>query len=68
MVRRLFYLGWNNFPQKYRVLYFFHGPAVAVLCSGLVKESVLPVTEIESAIARRAKFLTNPWAHTFTES
>lgn len=59
-------VGWRG--QNYRILFFFHGTAVAVLCSGFVKESVVPVAEIERAIARRATFLANPRAHTLTES
>ncbi len=58
--------GWR--VQNYPILYFFHGTAVAVLCSGLVKESVVPVAEIERAIARRARFIANPRAQTFAES
>lgn len=58
-------VGWRG--QNYRILYFFHGAAVAVLCSGLVKESVVPVAEIDRAAARRATFLANPRAHTLTE-
>ncbi len=58
-------VGWRG--QNFRILYFFHGSAVAVLCSGLVKESVVPVAEIERTAARRATFLANPRAHTFTQ-
>ena len=51
----------------YRILYFFHGLRAAVVSHGLVKESRVPVTEIDRAIERRRKFEQNPEIHTFKE-
>ena len=51
----------------YRVLYFFHGNTVAVLTSGIVKESCVPPAEIERAIERKNQFESNPTKHTYTK-
>jgi ribosome-binding protein aMBF1 (putative translation factor) len=40
----------------YRILYFFHGRAIVVVSHGLKKERIVPPTEIDLAIRRRAKF------------
>jgi len=45
---------------NYRVLYFFHGGAVAVLAAGLTKERIVPPAEIERAMVRRAKYAKDP--------
>ena len=50
---------------NYRILYFFHGRTAAVLSHGLVKEGRVPPAEIEKAIVRKAKFETDPEAHTY---
>jgi phage-related protein len=51
----------------HRVLYFFHGPAVAVLSHGLVKERAVPPSEIELAIRRKVRFEADPAGHTYGE-
>jgi len=48
----------------YRILYFFHGNAAAVLSHGIVKESAVPPKEIEKAIERKRKFEADPAKHT----
>src|SRR5687767_13685116 len=53
--------------RNYRLLYFFHGRALAVVSHGLVKERVVPPAEIDLAILRRAAFVGDPKAHTYTE-
>jgi phage-related protein len=52
---------------NYRILYFFHGRAAAVVSHGLVKESEVTTKEIETAIERKRKFEKNPNAHTYEE-
>lgn len=54
--------------MNYRVLYFFHGTAVAVLSHGIVKEREVPPKEIERAIERKRKFESAPTAHTYKET
>jgi phage-related protein len=52
---------------NFRLLYFFHGTAIAVLSHGIVKEREVPPKEIDRAIERRRKFENAPTAHTYTE-
>lgn len=52
---------------NYRMLYFFHGATAAVLSHGLVKERVVPSSEIDAAIERRRKFVADPSKHTYQE-
>lgn len=53
--------------RNYRLLYFFHGKAAAVLAHGLIKEREVPQRDIEVAIERKNKFCENPEAHTYRE-
>jgi phage-related protein len=53
---------------NYRMLYFFHGATAAVLSHGLVKERVVPSSEIDAAIERRRKFVADPAKHTYQEA
>ena len=53
--------------MNYRMLYFFHGRAAAVVSHGLVKEAAVPAKKIEKAIERKRKFEKNPKAHTYEE-
>lgn len=53
---------------NYRILYFFHGRAAAVLAHGLVKERVVPSREIELALTRKRRFEQNPERHTYQET
>ena len=52
----------------YRVLYFFHGQAAAVVSHGVVKEQRVPNREIELALRRRATFEESPGEHTLEAS
>lgn len=52
---------------NYRILYFFHGRAAAVLSHGLAKERVVPAREIDSAVKRKGKFERDPKRHTYEE-
>jgi hypothetical protein len=53
--------------MHHRILYFFHGHAVAVLSHGLVKERAIPLKEIELAIRRKDRFAADPSSHTYGE-
>jgi phage-related protein len=53
---------------NYRLLYFFHRDAVAVLAHGIVKEREVPPEEIGRAIERKQKFEQAPAAHTYKEA
>jgi phage-related protein len=48
----------------YRMLYFFHGKAAAVVSHGVIKERTVPAVEIDRAIRRRREFLAYPSRHT----
>lgn len=50
---------------NYRLLYFFHGRTVSVVAHGMTKEAVVPTSDINRALIRKAHFLANPTAHTF---
>jgi phage-related protein len=53
--------------RNYRMLYFFHGRAVAILSHGLVKERVVPPKEIDHALECMKKFEADPKKHTHEE-
>src|SRR4051812_13258411 len=48
---------------NYRMLYFFHGPQLAILGHALMKEGTIPPGEIERAIRRKEAFVRNPSGH-----
>jgi phage-related protein len=50
---------------NYRILYSFHGQNVAVLVHSLVKESAVPVMDVERALERKRKLEADPEKHTF---
>lgn len=52
---------------NYRMLYFFHGRATAVLSHGVVKEHRVPPNEIDRAAERKRQFDRDPTRHTFAE-
>lgn len=54
--------------MNYRILYFFHGSAVAVLSHGIVKERIVPPKEIDRAVERKRKFEQAPADHTYEET
>jgi phage-related protein len=51
----------------YRVLYFFHGRAAAVVAHGLVKEKAVPDRDINLAIGRMRRFKAAPSKHALDE-
>ncbi|HDY64763.1 MAG TPA: type II toxin-antitoxin system RelE/ParE family toxin [Phycisphaerae bacterium] len=48
---------------NYRMLYFYHGKGVAILCHGLTKEKEVPEKEIELAIRRMNDVVHDPTTH-----
>jgi hypothetical protein len=54
--------------RNYRILYFLHGQAVAILAHGVIKERVVPSHDIDEAIASRMKFEKDPKGHTYQEA
>ena len=52
---------------NYRILYFFHGQAVAILAHGLTKGDEVPNADIERAIQRKKAFAKDPAKHTYAE-
>ena len=53
--------------MNYRILYFFHGRAAAVLAHALMKEDRIPATAIEATLARKRRYEQEPKLHTFEE-
>ena len=53
--------------SNYRVLYFFHENTAAVVTHGIVKEKQVPTVEIDKAVSRRSKFISNPTKYTYQE-
>ena len=51
----------------HRILYFFHGHAVAVLSHGLIKERTVPPKEIALAMRCKSRFEADPKGHTYCE-
>ena len=52
---------------NHRILYFFHGKAMAVLSHGLTKERAVPPKEIDRAVERKKKFESDPKRHTLEQ-
>lgn len=50
---------------NYRILYFFHGPGVALLTHGLTKEKAVPQADIERALERKRRYESAPQAHMY---
>ena len=50
---------------NYRMLYFFHGQAIAIVSHGLTKEDRVPDKEIELAIERKQLVVSNPGEYLF---
>lgn len=48
---------------NYRMLYFFHERAVAVVSHGFTKERVVPEREINEALERKRRFERKPDEH-----
>jgi phage-related protein len=52
---------------NYRILYFFHGRAAAILAQGLSKEDRIPSADIDVALKRKRRYEQAPELHTFEE-
>jgi len=53
---------------NYRMLYFFHLNEAVVISHGVVKQqAVVPTLEIDRALERKRRFLSNPEGHTHGE-
>lgn len=52
---------------NYRILYFFHENTAAVVSHGIIKEKIVPPKEIDKAVKRRKKFISNPQRYTYQE-
>lgn len=50
---------------NYRLLYFFHVRALAIICRALTKENEVPHADIERAIFCKEAFSQDPAKHTF---
>lgn len=52
---------------NYRILYFFHGPRVALLAHAITKEATLPAIDIDRAAERKRLYENDPSRHTYEE-
>jgi phage-related protein len=48
---------------NYRILYFFHGQNIALLCHALTKERAIPPADLARAKARKTAFAKDPTTH-----
>lgn len=55
----LYELRVKCYRVNYRMLYFFHGREAVVVTQGFTKKRVIPPEEIELAIARMRKFISD---------
>ncbi len=53
---------------NHRLLYFYGGKKIAVLSHHLTKEKQVPDKDINLAVRRKNKFLSNPDKHTFNDT
>jgi phage-related protein len=56
----------KNGHVNYRILYFFHGQNVALLCHALTKERAIPPADLARAKTRKTTFEKDPATHTAT--
>jgi len=52
---------------NFRILYFFHGREAVVVSHGVVKERIVPPKEIDRAVLRMNKFLSDPEFHSYED-
>ena len=57
----------RNGRVNYRILYFFHGPGLAILGHAITKEEVVPDIEIERCLRRKRAFESDPETHSYSE-
>ena len=48
---------------NYRLLYFFHGRAIAIVAHGMTKEREVPEADIHRALERKHRYEQDPQAH-----
>ena len=48
---------------NYRILYFFYGQNIALLCHALTKERTIPPADLARAKARKTAFTKDPATH-----
>jgi phage-related protein len=53
---------------NYRLLYFFHGKDCVVISHGITKEKEVPDAEINTAVANKELYKSDPEKYTYTES
>ncbi len=64
----IFELRTKHLGVNYRLLYFFHGRKAVVLSHGFSKQQMnVPPREIEAAMARKERFLSDPEQHSHEE-
>jgi len=63
----LFELRARRGHVNYRLLYFFHGKAVAVLAHGVTKVDVISDADFERALRWKRAFEEDPDGHTYRE-
>jgi phage-related protein len=63
---RIYELRVRHQQVNYRLLYFFHSNSAAVIAHGCTKEAAVSNADIDRAVRRRAEFLKNPAAHTYS--
>jgi hypothetical protein len=63
--RKIHELRARHQQVNYRLLYFFDGQTAAVLAHGCTKEDVVPTIDIDRAVVRMKKYLTDPAAHVY---
>lgn len=52
---------------NYRILYFYHGPGLAILGHAITKEDVIPDIEIDRCLRRKRAFESDPEGHSYSE-
>jgi phage-related protein len=52
---------------NYRILYFYHGPGLAILGHAITKEDVVPDVEIDRCLRRKRAFESDPEGHSYSE-
>jgi len=53
---------------NYRMLYFFYGQNCVIISHGITKEKEIPDSEINTAIANKELYKSNPEKYTYYES
>jgi hypothetical protein len=62
---KIYELRVRHMQVNYRLLYFFHDRAIAILAHGCTKEAAVDDADIDRALARRKRFVADPKGHTY---